>query len=257
MDMHIRTPITLGLVALSMLAAACSPLAPGASGLNLEGRAFVATKIEGRALVPGSSIQLTFEQGSLGATAGCNSMGGSYVIEGGRLTVRELVSTEMACDPPLMDQERWLANLLTGGATISLDGNALVLEGGGTRLTLIDRRVANPDRPIQGTRWVLEGIVSADSVSSVPADVTASLRIIDGRTEVEAGCNQGGGTVEIEATTLTFGGLALTKMACDADRAGVERAMVSTLSGRVDYRVDADVLTLRKGNDGLLFRAAP
>jgi heat shock protein HslJ len=37
----------------------------------------------------------------------------------------------------------------------------------------------------------------------------------------------------------------------------VEAAVVAVLSGTVDYAIDADALTLRAGNAGLIFRATP
>jgi heat shock protein HslJ len=250
--LRLRLLILLGVVAVG--ATGCATAGPGAV---LDGRTFISTRVEGRALVPGTSIRLVFDQGGVGIQAGCNSMGGSYTIENDRLVVGQIVSTEMACDPPLMEQDRWIAEMLTRGAAIALAGDTLTLEGSGIRITLLDRRVAEPDVPLAGVRWVLDGIITGDSVSSIPAGVTAAIRFADGTFEVEAGCNQGGGSVEIEPATLTFRTLGLTKMACEGDRTRVEQAVVSVLTGRVAYRIEANTLTLRTEREGLLFRAAP
>jgi heat shock protein HslJ len=253
-----RTRLRLALVSFAVIVAGTAgACASSGSPSPLEGRTFVSTRVEGRVLVPGTSIRLSFERGGVGINAGCNSMGGRYEIEGGRIIVREMMSTEMACDPPLMEQDRWVAEMLTRGAAISLSGDTLTLEGSGTRLTMLDRRVAEPDQPLEGTRWVLEGIIEGDSVSSVPAGVTAAIRISDSSVAVEAGCNQGGGSVQVEPGALTFGSLSLTRMACEADRTMVEQAVVSVLSGRVSYRTESDVLTLWTETAGLIFRAAP
>ena len=106
-------------------------------------------------------------------------------------------------------------------------------------------------------RWVVDGLVSADAVSSVPMGVTAALTFAPGRVDVEAGCNQGGGAVTVTATTLTFGPLALTKMACEGGAMEVERAVMAALSGEVRYVIEADKLTLSGGTAGLMLRAAP
>jgi heat shock protein HslJ len=74
---------------------------------------------------------------------------------------------------------------------------------------------------------------------------------------VEAGCNTGGGAVEVTADTLTFGQIVTTDMACEAGPASVESAVLGILSGTVDYTIDADMLTLDAGGAGLIFRAAP
>ena len=195
----------------------------------MNGKTFLSTDVQGVVLVPGTRIRLTFKDGNLSAQGGCNSMGGAYTIAGDRLTATQMFMTEMGCDEPRMQQDEWLARLL-GGATIGLVGDTLTLDDGTVRLTMVDREVASPDKPIEGTRWLLDGIVSGDAVSSVPAGVTASLRIVGGRAEVEAGCNTGGGTVAVSADTLTFGPLALTKKACEPAAMAVERAVTAVLS---------------------------
>lgn len=227
----------------------------GLAPLALDGRTFIATAVTGRSLVPGTEIRLSFEDGQIGVSAGCNSMGGPFGIDGGRLAIGQLATTEMACDPVRMDQDAWIAGILPG-AEVALDGDTLTLAGDGVVLRFLDRRVADPDRPLLGTRWVVDGLVAGDSVSSVPAGVVATLAFGDGRVAVEAGCNSGGGPVQVDDTTLAFGPLGLTEMACGPEATAVEQAVTRTLSGTVDYAIEADVLTLGAGATGLVLRAA-
>lgn len=227
---------------------------PGGQGI--EGRTFLATASDGPALVAGSAVRLSFQGGQIGASGGCNSMSGPYAIDGDLLVVRQLATTEMACEQLLMDQDRWLADLLDG-ATIALAGDTLALTNDGVKLTLLDREVADPDRPLIGTRWLLDSLVSSGAVSSLPAGVVAALTFADGRVDVEAGCNRGGGAVTIADTTLTFGPIGLTKMACAGGAMEVERAVTAVLSGQVRYAIEAGTLTLEAGAAGLTLRAAP
>ena len=104
---------------------------------------------------------------------------------------------------------------------------------------------------------MLDSILDGDAVSSVPAGVTASMRIVDGQLELDAGCNGGGGPVAVTADTLAFGPLMLTKRACQAGPASVEQAVTTVLTGTVSYTIDADLLTIDAGGPGLVFRAAP
>ena len=136
-------------------------------------------------------------------------------------------------------------------------GDTLTLDNGQIRLTLLDREVASPDKPLTGTHWVLDSIIDGDAVSSVPAGVTASMRIVDGQLELNAGCNIGGGSVAVTADTLEFGPLMLTKRACQAGPSSVEQAVTTVLTGTVAYTIDADLLTIDAGGPGLVFRAAP
>jgi heat shock protein HslJ len=252
--MRLPATIVVGLASVLVVAACGGTVGGGAP--QLQGRTFLSTQVEGRALVPETRVQLSFDQGSVGASAGCNSMGGDYSLDGNRLVVKQLAQTEMACEPLLMQQDQWLADLLMGGSTITLVGDTLTLEASGVRLTLLDRKVANPDRPLEGTRWVVDGLVSNGAVSSVPGEAEASITIANGRADVEAGCNQGGAQVEIGDGSITFGPLALTKMACDADRMALEQGVSAAISGRLAFTIDADRLTLiSPAGTGLVLRA--
>lgn len=246
-------------VLVAVVAAACSA-GGGASGASsapagLAGRTFLSTAIAGRALVAGSAVRLQFKDGTVTASAGCNTMGAGYTVDAGVLHVGQVSSTEMACDPPLMAQDTWLAGFLAG-AGVTLDGDTLTLSNTGVVLTLLDRVVADPDRPLEGTRWTVDGMITGGAVSSVPQGVTAAITFQSGRVSVDAGCNSGGADVTITATTITFGPLVKTDMACDAAKMGVEAAVVAVLQGEIGYSVQASTLTLTAGGRGLVLRAA-
>ncbi|HYO43666.1 MAG TPA: META domain-containing protein, partial [Candidatus Limnocylindrales bacterium] len=180
---------------------------------DLAGRVFIVTGATGRDLVKGSTITLTFEPGRIGINAGCNTMGGGYTIEDGRLVIGPMMSTEMACEEPLMAQDTWISTFLPGAA-ITLDADTLTLAKDGVTLTATDKKVAMPDRPLEGTTWTVEGLVTNQAVSSMPAGVTATLLFADGKVAVETGCNKGNGSAAIAETAITFGPIATTKMAC-------------------------------------------
>ncbi len=253
-----RSPFLLGVaIAVATFSGACSgAAAPSPAALSLDGRTFLSTAIEGKLLVPGTRVSLSFNDGSLQANGGCNSMGGAYTIVGDRLVTTQLFMTEMACAEPRMQQDEWLARFI-GGATIALAGDTLTLDDDSVQLTLLDREVATPDLPLEGTRWQLDGIVSGEAVSSVPPGVTASILILDGNLEIATGCNTGGGAIQVDAEALTFGPIALTKMACEPGAMAVEAAVVGTLVGTLGYAIDADVLTMSGGASGLILRGAP
>jgi heat shock protein HslJ len=242
------------LVAASVLVA-CSAGGASPSPTGLDGRTFLSTKVEGHDLVPGSTVRLTFNGDQLGINAGCNHMGGAYAITDGRLTTGQMAMTDMACDEPLMAQDTWVAAFV-GGAAVTLSGDTLTLQHAEVTMTLTDREVADPDRPLAGTRWILDGMVTGDAVSSVPAGVTAALTIANGQIQVESGCNTGSASVTSTDTTLTIGTLRQTTMACQPDAMAVERAVTAVLSGEIAYAIDADVLTLTADGAGLMLRAA-
>ena len=229
---------------------------PSAPSAGLDGRTFLSAGITGATLGAGSRVRLAFSDGTISAQAGCNSMSGAYRIEGDVLRVGMMATTEMACQEPLMAQDQWLANLLDG-ATIALDGNSLTLAKGGVTVTLVDRVVADPDRPLLGTQWIVDGLISGEAVSSVPVGVIAALTFDATHVAVETGCNSGGGSVTIADRTIAFGTITLTKKGCPQPGTAVEQAVTAVLQGQASYTIEAGTLTLTAGERGLLLRAQP
>jgi heat shock protein HslJ len=228
---------------------------------GLWGRTFLSTAVtekgEDRPLAPGTRLLLTFQDGTLRAHAGCNHVTGPVSLDGGRLGVGALASTMMSCGDVLDGQDRWLAGFLSANPTWRLDGDDLVLSTGDTEIRLTDRRIADPDRPLRNTRWVVDSIIDNQSVSSVPAGVEAHLTFRDGdRVEGFTGCNTFGGTAVERGGRITFSDVFATRMACLGESGRLESAVLSVLDGQVNARVDADALTLTRADGrGLRLRA--
>ncbi|MEO8468105.1 MAG: META domain-containing protein [Chloroflexota bacterium] len=223
---------------------------------TLEVRTFLSTRVDGPALVAGTVIRITFQNGRVSVNAGCNTFGGPYRIDGDRLVVGQIITTEIGCQPNLAAQDQWVSGLI-GGATIALDGNNLTLALSGIRVAFLDRVVADPDRPLLGTPWVVDGLITGGATSSVPAGLTASVTLTETSVDVETGCNSGGGPVTNADGTLTFGDLILSKKACTGPGAALEGAVTAVLHGTVAYQIVADQLTLKSDALGLTLRAAP
>jgi heat shock protein HslJ len=225
------------------------------------GRTFLSATVtengQVRPLVPGTRLRLTFQDGDVRANAGCNLLTGRASLDGGRLAVDRFATTEMACDAPLQEQDAWLARFLNAGPTWRLDGDDLVLSTGDTEIRLTDRTIADPDRPLRGTRWVVDSIVDYESAASVPAGAEAYLTFRDGdRVEGFTGCNQFGGTAAERDGQITFSDIMSTRMACDDGARRLESAVLAVLEGPVSTHVDADLLTLtRPDGRGVRLRA--
>ncbi len=252
--------LAFSLLTATILLAGCSSAggaaSPSPTAASLEGRTFLSTGVQGQTLVPGSTVRLSFKDGQLGINAGCNHMGGAYSIADGKLTTGQMMMTDMACQEPLMKQDTWVSSFLAGAA-VTLAGDTLTLKNGDVTMTLTDRKVADPDRPLVGTNWVVDGIISHDAVSSVPVGVTAGFTITGDTMQVDTGCNTGSASVQVTATTMTIGPMTLTKKACQANEGAMEAAVVAALTGEVTYAIEADVLTTTsKSGAGLMLRAA-
>ncbi len=264
-----RSLVLITIAALSVAAAACGnddtvsprtePTTPDPAS-DLDGRTFLSvewrTNGDVQPLVAGSRIRIGFSDGQLSVAPGCNSGGGSYSIADGRLVADVMAMTEMACDDALMAQDDRVLELLSGRPLLTLDGDSLRIASDTVELDLLDREVADPDRPLVGTRWNLTSLYDGDSVSSVPVGVIAWLEFDDTDVQGSFGCNTGSGSYTREGSVLTFGPLMTTERACEAPDGEVEGRMVSVLDGATDLAIEAGALTIMRGDVGLGFTAA-
>jgi heat shock protein HslJ len=224
------------------------------------GRTFLSDAVKGHTLVKGSQIRVSFTKDEVRVHAGCNHLMGTARLDGEKLIVTGLGSTEMACDKDLMAQDEWLGRFLTAKPAWRLDGDTLVLTSENTEIRMVDEKVAKPDKPLQGTKWVLDTIIDDTVASSVPAGVTAWITFgKDGVAGGSTGCNSfgsAGDNYQADTETITFGDLVMTKRMCGEAAASVEQAVRDVLRGKVDYTIDGDVLTLTaKAGKALQFRA--
>lgn len=210
----------------------------------LDGRTFVSTEVTGYDLVEGSEINITFLANSMSVSAGCNSLNGAYEI-GEALTAGPFLSTMMACDQSLMDQDTWLNDFLMSLPSISLDEKTLTIAGSDTTIVLEELQPSE----LVDTTWEVTGTVANEGVSSVPMDSAATLLIApDGTVVVNAGCNTGAGNVEVTDTTLTFGPIATTRKMCEQELMDLETAVLAVLQGEVTYEINGNTLSLRSGD---------
>ena len=268
----------LGLASLTLLLVACAQ-APGASPTptpspspapsatpipippaGLTGRQFLATGVtkDGQpfALAAGTRIRLTFENGRLGAQAGCNIIGGALTIDGNKLVFSGGEMTEMACQEPRMAQDQWLIAFLTSSPTSALNGNDLTLTSGTTVVTLLDREVAEPDQPLVGPTWSLNSLINGETASSIPVGVEASVTFLaEGTFSMNDGCNSGGGKYAVDGDQITFSEIVQTKMACHGAAGQVEQAVLAVIGTQapVRFAIDSGSLSLTSGAAGLQF----
>jgi heat shock protein HslJ len=137
-----RTVVVVGaVVALVALGTLAATLARGGDdtangsvpvrGLeDLEGSWVVVNDVAAPAPVVGT-VRLDFTaDGRVSAATGCNAVNGPVSVEASTLVTGPLVSTRMACEPALMDQERWVTEMLADRPRLELSGPSLALHWG-------------------------------------------------------------------------------------------------------------------------------
>ncbi|GAA0932335.1 META domain-containing protein [Virgisporangium aurantiacum] len=217
------------------------------------GRTFVSTGVtsggQPKALVDGTTIRLTIGTGNVIAVqAGCNTVSGRVRLDGSTLVATDdLAMTAIGCPANLSEQDSWLYGFFRGRPSWQLTGNDLVLTGGDLTLTLIDRAVAEPARPLVDTKWTVDTIVaSGGSASSVPSGESATMTFTgDNRVSGYTGCNQFFGPVTVAGNQITFGVLGSTDRACPGAAGALEADLMKIIgSATVTYRIEGDRLIL-------------
>jgi heat shock protein HslJ len=216
-----------------------------------EGRTFVSVAVTGEQIPGNGPLTLSFADGRLSAFAGCNRGSGPADLSGGHLTTR-LATTMMACPAPLGDADAWMARFLAAGPAWSLNADTLTLSTDTATVTLRDKSVLHPARPLIGTGWrvdtLLTGQVAMTSVvleQARPGFTLHADRTVTGWT----GCHTFYGRAEIVGDTVTFGPLNTSGPICDGELGDLERSILRVLHGPVQASIDGDRLTLT-GADG-------
>jgi heat shock protein HslJ len=85
--------------------------------------------------VEDSDAGLTFNgDGTVSGSTGCNGAGSEYTVDGDQIEFAPFVSTLMACEDPIMEQESTFHEVLNGTAAYVIDGDTLTLSKDGTVL---------------------------------------------------------------------------------------------------------------------------
>lgn len=222
----------------------------GQGNANLRGKVYVSTSVteqgKPRTMVEGTKVDLRFtDDDRLIANVGCNMMQGPVSLDGGKVTVAELSSTAMGCPKPeLHQQDEWLSKLLDAKPSWKLDGANLVLTGGDTEIVLATEAPAT----LEGGTWIVDGIITNDTVSSVPGDARTTFVFKDGIIAVDNGCNYKGGggrSYQVDGQKITFETGPKTLIKCSPSVEIVEEAVDAALDkGEITYKIDRNTLTL-------------
>jgi heat shock protein HslJ len=121
---------------LALALAGCTTAAAG-SGSPMAGTQWRLTAIDGLAPERPDGARVAFEQTRFTASAGCNTIGGDYRLEGGRMIAGSVVATTMACAGPIMSQEMAVTALLAGAPQIERQGQRLRLASAGHSLEAV------------------------------------------------------------------------------------------------------------------------
>ena len=228
--------------------------------IKVSGRTFVSQSVVGRNLVPGTEIRLLFHRGErFTATAGCNTLSGTYRFDGKVLVASAITTTNLACDALHQEQDAWLAAFLTTRPTTELAEPRLTLATGVETVAMLDREIASPDRPLVGTQWIGSGI-DAGAGLTVAAEL-AALSVAfgqDGQFQAFSGCQRATGSVVVDQSTMYFTALTYDGGICpDSNLQPQSANFLFVLNGmEVTFAIEERQLTISRAGMTLYFTAA-
>ena len=240
------------LLAVSTAALAFSACTPSSgSSAALPGTKWELTSLNGNAPVIGTSVTLFFGNDDMvGGNASCNTYSGSYKVSGSNLTFGPMMSTMMACEPSIMDQEQ--AYLKSLGDTKSYEATAEKLtlkDGSGNTLA-----VFAPYKPasLAGT-WQAIGINNGKQavVSVVNGTTITAIFGADGSLSGNGGCNSYNSTYKVDGDKITIGPVSSTRMACEQDVMDQEQAYFAALANSSTFTLGKGALELRSADGAL------
>jgi heat shock protein HslJ len=176
----------------------------------------------------------TFADGTVGGSAGCNHFTAPYTVDGDKLELGTIATTQMACPPPQAAVERAYLAALRKIASWKLDGGELVLsDKDGTEVL----RYGTPS--VEGD-YEVTGIRTVDAFASPIPGTTITAKFAGSRITGSGGCNRYTATYTTDRGSIKIDRPAATRKLC-SDPAGVseqEADYFAALAAADHYRFD-------------------
>jgi heat shock protein HslJ len=195
---------------------------------------------------------------------GCNYSGAKVRIAGDTITVGDSPSTAMSCSSRLDRYESDFGKAFAGELKAEMadgDKGMTLTAADGDTITL----TSEPSAALVGT-WTLTTLRSdAKTGVEVPKAVADKVYLTfagngkdagTGTARGNLGCNRFSTTTKVSGSTVTFGRVTTTRMACGEPQMRVERQMLEVLKGKVTYKLNHVGLSLT-ATDGASLTAKP
>lgn len=202
---------------------------------------------------------ISFSDGSFSGSTGCNRYSGGYSSSNGELTLSQVATTQMACPPPIMDQEQQFLQLLNQVTGYGITDDELTLTGADGSALLVFN-VLEPAALID-TVWNLTAFNNGRGALESVAATSEATAIFgaDGRLVGNGGCNRYMADYSVDGDSLTITAPASTRRACPEPLMSQETAFLAALETVASYSIQGDTLDLFQtdGARAASFTAAP
>ncbi|WP_405702045.1 META domain-containing protein [Streptomyces sp. NBC_00069] len=214
----------------------------------------------GRTLHAPDNARLDLAEKEATVNYGCNGFKAAVAFAGtSAVTVTPGPTTLTSCAD--MEFEKEFAKLFTGRLTMDRGPDRLTLKTADGSTIAMSTKPPVPDSRITGTEWIVESLISGDSVSPLPAEAAGKTRFLltaDLAASGSLGCNRFSAQASGDGAQLTFGPLTTTRMACEGPVGEVERTLTELFAASpLTWHIEGRSLTLTAPDGkGLTARAA-
>lgn len=206
--------------------------------------------------VAGNDITLEIEGGKARGSAGCNTYGGSVVVDGTSFDAGGFAVTEIGCPDQLVEPETRYLEAIDVADTVAVEGKTLTLTG--ADVELVFRRVPPVDtKPLTETVWRLESLVEGPGLESAVASARpARLVLHDDKTfEGTTGCRSFSGNWSTSGDVVNVEQMVFRGECKTAPEQDARVAIVLGAGFRAEREEDRLTLTAEKGDFALVYRA--
>jgi heat shock protein HslJ len=188
--------------------------------------------------------------GTVSIQADCNSVGGTYTVDGSSITIQTGPTTLVACPPGSLGDQ--FVTQLNGAAIYFIQGENLFIDlkfdSGTMQFTAQSSELA-------GSSWVVNGYNNGqEAVVSViiGTEMTATFGE-DGMLSGSAGCNTYNATYEVSGENISIGPAATTRKLCSEPEGIMEQEQqyLAALETAATYSIRGERLELRTATGAL------
>lgn len=214
------------------------------------------TELNGKHVVNSRAfIEFDESAGRLSGNAGCNRIFGSYKLQGTRFKAGNVGTTRMACPGNgIARQEAAFLEALKNADRLRKNGATLTLRDAGDRVLKFQRAKRNgaENGDLTSKKWMLR------SINGKAVDLKKNAPFLNfdaekGSAGGNSGCNAFGGDYSVTGSSIKFGDMIQTMMACEHEgRMEIERGFMNGLRNANRFDLRGNRLTLYRGNREML-----
>lgn len=212
---------------------------------QLAGRNWNLSAIEGATVENGNYVLRFIRNSDRFGIKICNQMGGRYLQDEAKLSLTDVISTQMACPDPVGATETKFKAALEKVQRAEIRGDKLLLHSDSSVVLEFVEHVA-----LEDVRWDVSEIGGKKVVTS--GDIPY-IQLSNAGISGFSGCNQIFGKYESKEHKLKFSELGMTKMACTEDSViEIENGILNALKKTDGFEIKDGALHFLSGTTVLM-----